>query len=146
MVFIVMLGRNRVGSGCLRSGFLCLFLILLLCNYVLIFKLVFSNLFFFHKAVVNHISRGSIRSRTHPSIKLRKFSIKIITKILTLMTCILATKSNPITLFIRNGSPANPQSTFLNCYTFFCYSPLNNPHACHPRDRLIVYINVRIDT
>src|SRR5437762_1636944 len=61
-------------------------LILNLGNLFLIVQLHFSNLFLILKSGVKHTSRGSIRTSTLPSIKLRKCSSKIITSILSFIS------------------------------------------------------------
>src|SRR5262245_5385603 len=91
----------------------------------LIVQLNFSKLFLSLKSGVNHTRRGSIRTRTLPSIKLRKCSSKIITSILSFISGRLATKSNQIKQLIRNGRSASLQRTFNTSFTSFSHSTRN---------------------
>src|SRR5262249_60790539 len=70
----------------LNASNLFLSLILHLGNLFLIVQLHFSKLFLILKSGVNHTSRGSISTSTLPSIKLRKCSSKIITRILSFIS------------------------------------------------------------
>src|SRR5260370_2498164 len=104
----------------------------------LIGQLHFSKLFFILKSGVNHTSRGSISTSTLPSIKLRKYSSKIITSILSFISGRLATKSNQIKQLIRNGRSASLQRTFKKSFTSFSHSTRNKT-----RDGLIRVRNIR---
>src|SRR5699024_12804604 len=73
-------------SRLLNDSNLFLSLILHLGNLFLIVQLNFSKLFLILKSGVNHTSRGSISTSTLPSIKLRKRSSKIITRILSFIS------------------------------------------------------------
>src|SRR2546429_139172 len=75
--------------------------ILHLGNFFLIVQLHFSKLFLILKSGVSHTSRGSISTSPHPSIKLRKSSSTIITRILSFISGRLATKSNQTNELIR---------------------------------------------
>src|SRR5579875_2700648 len=78
-------------------------------NLFLIVQLHFSKLFLIRKSGVNHTSRRSISTSTLPSIKLRKCSSQIITRILSFLSGRLATKSNQIKQRISNGRSASLQ-------------------------------------
>src|SRR2546429_9465860 len=103
----------------LNASNLFLSLILHLGNLLLIVQLHFSKLFLILKSGVNHTSRGSISTSTLPSIKLRKCSSKLLTRILSFISARLATKSNQIKQLIRNGRGASMQRTFKKSFTSF---------------------------
>src|SRR5699024_8497769 len=103
----------------LNVSILFLSLILHLGNLFLIVQLHFSKLFLILKSGVNHSCRGSISTSTLPSIKLRKCSYKIITSILSFISCRLATKTNHIKQLIRIGSSASLQRTFTKTCTSY---------------------------
>src|SRR2546430_624458 len=96
---IYLVFRILACSRRLNASNLFLSLILHLGNLFLIVQLHFSKLFLILKPGVNHTSIGSISTSTIASIKLRKCRNKIITIILYLISCRLATKSNYINYF-----------------------------------------------
>src|SRR5260370_8242988 len=81
-------------------------------NLRLIVQLHFSKLSLILKSGVNHTSRGSISTTTPPSIKLRKCSNKLMTRILSSLIGRLGSKSNQVNQRIRNGRIASLQRTF----------------------------------
>src|SRR5256714_12632914 len=91
-------------------------------NLFLIVQLHFSKLFLILKSGVNHTSRGSISTSTLPSIKLRKCTSKIITRILSFISGRVATKSNQIKQLIRDGRRASLRRTFKKSFTSFSHS------------------------
>src|SRR5580658_2265577 len=121
-------------------------LILHLGNFFLIVQLHFSKLFWILKSGVNHSSRGSISTRTLPSIKLRKCSSKIITRILCFISGRLDTTSNQIKQLIRNGRSASLQRTFKKAFTIFSHSTRNKTRDGLIRVRNIRALNGRFNT
>src|SRR2546428_11023974 len=99
---IYLVVRILAGSRRLYASNLFLSLILHLGSLCLIVQLHFSKLFLILKSGVSHTSRGSISTSTLPSIKLRKCSTRIITRILSFITASLTTKSNQMKQLIRN--------------------------------------------
>src|SRR5437763_663058 len=125
---------------------LFLSLILHLGNLFLIVQLHFSKLFLILKSGVNHTSRGSISTSTLPSIKLRKCSSKIITRILYFISGRLATKSNQIKQLIRNGRSASLQRTFKKSFTSYSHSTRHKTRDGLIRVRNIRALNGRFNT
>src|SRR2546422_9926937 len=122
----------------MNASNLFLSLILHLGNLLLIVQLHFRKLFLILKSGVNHFSRGSISTSTLPSIKLRKCSSKIITRILSFISGRLATKSNQLKQLIRNGGSGSLQRTFKKSFTSFSQNTRNKT-----RDGLIRVKNVK---
>src|SRR5260370_37913324 len=95
---------------------------LLLGNLLLLVQLHFSKRCLILKSGGNHTSRGSIRTSTLPSIKLRQCSSKINTSILSFISGRLATTSNQIKQLIRHGRRASLQRTFKKSFPSFSHS------------------------
>src|SRR5207247_11050595 len=83
---IYMVFRILALSRRLNASNLFLSLILHLGNLFLIVQLHFSKIFLILKSGVNHTSRGSIRTSTLPSIKLRNCRSKIITRLISFIS------------------------------------------------------------
>src|SRR5262249_60762337 len=107
----------------LNASNLFLSLILHLGNLFLNVQLHFSKLFLILKSGVNHTSRGSISTSTLPSIRRRKCSSKIITRILAFISGRLATNANHIKQLIRNARTSSLQRPFEQAFTRFRQSP-----------------------
>src|SRR5699024_10728554 len=101
-------------------------------------QLRLSKLFLILKSVVYYTSRGSINTITLPSIKLRKYSSKIMTIILSFISCRLANKYKQVKQLIRIGRSASLQRTFKKSFTSFSHSTRNKT-----RDGLIGVRNIR---
>src|SRR3546814_2845836 len=112
LVFRILAGRLR-----LNASNLFLSLILHLGNLFLIVHLHFSKLFLILKYGVNHTSRGSIRTSTLQSIKLRKCISKLSTSILYYIKGKITNKSNQIKKLIRNGRSARQKRTLKKTIT-----------------------------
>src|SRR5688500_7749704 len=141
LVFRILACRRRLTASNL---FLCL--ILHLGNLFLIVQLHFSKLFLILKSGVNHTSRGSISTSTLPSIKLRKCSSKIITRILSFISGRLATKSNQIKQLIRNGRSASLHRTFKEQLTTIGQRTINKTRDGLSRVRNMGAFDGRINT
>src|SRR2546428_11027429 len=115
-------------------------------NLFLIVQLHVSKLFLILKSGVNHTSRGSISTSTLPSIKLRKCSSKIITRILSFISGSLATKSNQIKQLIRHGRSPSLQLTFKQSLTSFSHSSSNQPRDGLIRVRHLRALHGRFNT
>src|SRR5207244_5227982 len=82
---------------------------------------------------------------TLTSIKLTKCSTKIITSILSFISCRLATNSNQIKQLIRNGRSASLQRTFKKSFTSFSHSTRNKTRDGLIKDRNIRALNGRFN-
>src|SRR5262249_49778337 len=130
----------------LNASNLFLSLILHLGNLFLIVQLHFSKLFLILKSGVNHTSRGSISTSTLPSIKLSKYSSKIITSILSFISGLLPTKHNQIKHLIRNGRIPSPPRAYSNSFTSFSHTTRNNARHGLIRVRNIGDLNGRFNS
>src|SRR5690606_7753559 len=81
-----------------------------------------------------------------PSIKLRKYSSKIITSNLSFISDRLATKTNQIKQLIRNGRSASLQRTFKKSFNSFSHSPRNKTRHGLISDKNIRAVNGRFNT
>src|SRR5262249_21886517 len=115
-------------------------------NLFLIVQLHFSKLFLILKSGVNYTSRGSIITSTLPSIKIRKCSSTIITRMLSLIGVRIASKSSQINKLIRNGRSVSLQRTFKKSFTSFSHSTRNKTRDGLIRVRNIRALNGRFNT